>query len=196
MTEQLDMWEGDFGNTYTKRNPVDWITRVISFGSIVRDLGLGSILEVGCNRGHNLLALAKVTDDACQIVGIEPNAFALEISRSYRVKTMKGNAYNLPFSDNRFDMVMTVAVLSHIHADHLTLALREIYRVSRKYLLAIEYYWYRDKEIAYTGKGLWRRNYLKIYLDTFPTLKVVKYGDLDKKDGFDDLTYWLLQKDE
>ncbi len=189
------MWEGDFGNTYTTRNPVDWITRVISLGSIVKDLGLGSILEVGCNRGHNLLALAKVTQDGCQIVGLEPNAFALEISRSYRVKTLKGNAYHLPFPTAQFDMVMTAAVLSHIHADHLKMALEEIYRVSRRYILAIEYYWYRQKEIPYTGKGLWRRNYLKIYLDTFPNLKVVNYGDLDKKNGFDDLTYWLLEKE-
>ena len=46
-TEQLDMWEGDFGNTYTKRNPVEWITRVIGLGEIIKDLSLGSVLEVG-----------------------------------------------------------------------------------------------------------------------------------------------------
>lgn len=193
-TEQLDMWEGDFGNTYTKRNPVDWVTRVRAFSIVVGDLKLGSILEVGCNRGHNLIALSKVVPETCQIIGVEPNAFALDISKSYKVKTVKGNIFNLPFQTGQFDMVMTAAVLSHIHMDNLEQALLEIYRVSNRYILAMEYYWHMEKEISYTGKGLWRRPYHAAYLYCFPDLKIIKDGSLGYKDGFDKLSFWVFEK--
>jgi pseudaminic acid biosynthesis-associated methylase len=188
------MWEGDFGNNYTIGNPVDWVRRVLPFANIVGPLKPDSILEVGCNRGHNLMSLSKVTPESCQIAGVEPNAFALEVAQTSKLKVVKGNAFSIPFRDGQFNLVMTSAVLSHIHTSHLLYALREIYRVSNQYILAIEYYSPSEEEVEYRGKGLWRRNYYQSYLEYIPTLTLVKEGFLGHTDGFDDLNFWVLAK--
>lgn len=190
-TEQLETWEGDWGNKYTKRNPVDWVSRVIGFNKVFTGLTPSSVLEVGCNRGHNLIALSKVLD--ARIVGIEPNAFALEIARASKLDVVKGNAYGLPFDAGAFDAVMTVAVLSHIHIKDLGRAIDEIYRVSNKYIVFAEYYAIGEVETPYTGR-LWRRNYAQTYMDHFGKMGIVSKGFLGHKDGFDKLSYWILEK--
>lgn len=195
MREQLRTWETDFGNTYTKRNHVDWVTRVLGFARILEGLEINSLLEVGCNRGHNLVAISKVLEK-CKTIGVEPNAFAAMIARTANLNVVKGNAYSLPFQNNQFDTVMTVAVLSHIDKSDLGDALDEIYRVSKQYILFAEYYAPFEFEAPYTGNGFWARNYLDIYTTRFPSLKEVSKGSLGHKDGFDKLSYWVLKKGE
>ena len=60
MTEQLQMWSGEFGKQYADRNPVDWREVVPFLQPIVEGLVLERVLEVGCNRGHNLVALREI----------------------------------------------------------------------------------------------------------------------------------------
>lgn len=192
MREQLKVWEGEFGISYTKRNPVDFITRMVAFKRVFAGLDFKNLLEVGCNRGHNLVALEQLYTS--RIVGIEPNSFAVAIARAVKLDVIKGNAFDLPFENGHFDMAMTIAVLSHIHSADLCVALDEIYRVSGKYILCAEYFAPVEIETPYEGHGLWSRDYCKIYQNRFPDLKVLGLGSLGYKDGFDKLSYWILGK--
>ena len=74
MNQQLKTWEGEFGASYTDRNVIDPATRIEAFRVMLGNLKLDRILEVGCNRGHNLLGLREIFGEQTEIVGIEPNS--------------------------------------------------------------------------------------------------------------------------
>ncbi len=198
MKKQLDQWTGDFGRAYTERNVYDWKLRVPAFRAMLKDLSLERVLEVGCNRGYNLLALREVLGPGPEIVGVEPNAFALEIARaaSPRVAAVHGDAYNLPFPDASFDLVFTVGVLIHIPPEELPKALTEIHRVSRRYILAAEYYAAEETPIVYRGQNdlLWKRDFRQHYQTLFPGLRLLREGYWDAEQGFDRTHWWLLEK--
>ncbi|HYX69903.1 MAG TPA: pseudaminic acid biosynthesis-associated methylase [Terriglobales bacterium] len=198
MKKQLEQWTGEFGRAYTERNVLDWKLRVPAFREMLKGLALGRVLEVGCNRGHNLLTLREVLGSEPEIVGIEPNRQALEIARasSPQVSVLEGNAYDLPVPDGSFDLVFTAGVLIHIPADDLPRALAEVYRASRQYVLAVEYYAEEETPILYRGESelLWKRDFRKHYQAQFPGLRLLRDGYWDAAQGFDRTNWWLLEK--
>lgn len=197
MTIQLQIWEGEFGTAYTDRNAVNWQVRVPAFREMIADLPVHRVLEVGCNRGHNLVALAEIIGGG-EIIGIEPNEHALELARRSTTKAafLKGHIFDLPFKDSYFDVVFTAGVLIHIPASDLPAAMHELYRVSRRYLLAIEYFAEQETPISYRDHDclLWKRDFLSAYQVLFPTLKVVRSGYWTTEHGFDRSHWWLLEK--
>ena len=75
-------------------------------------------------------------------------------------------------------------------------ALNEIYRVCRRYILAIEYYADEETAIHYRGHDdmLWKRDFKKHYLMQFPDLSIVRSGYWGHEDGFDRSHWWLFEK--
>ena len=196
--DQLKIWKGDFGKAYTWRNTIDWRTRVRAFEKMLEGLPVEMLLEVGCNRGHNLIALSHLVEDPRVIVGIEPNRVALDQARkaSDRVKVLPASAFALPFKECCFDLVFTAGVLIHIPLPQLPDAISEIYRVSSRYILAIEYYAEQETALMYRGyeKLLWKRDFLKSYKEQFSDLKLIRSGLWGLEDGFDQTKWWLLEK--
>ena len=139
-TRQLGEWRGEFGKAYTDRNAIDWQERLDGWRTMVGGLDVRRVLEVGCNRGHNLVALSHVFPVDVELVGIEPNPYALGIARSAspRIGALSGDIFDLPFKDGFFDLVFTAGVLIHIALPDLPRALAELHRVSRRYVLAAE----------------------------------------------------------
>ena len=75
--------------------------------------------------------------------------------------------------------------------------MKEIYRVSNKYILCLEYFSDKEEIIDYNQGAalLVKRDYGSIYLDNFPKLKVVDYGFLWKRtELMDNVTWWLFEK--
>jgi len=72
----------------------------------------------------------------------------------------------------------------------------EVVRCSRRYVLWIEYYAPRTEEVEYRGQpgSLFRRDYGRIYRETFPELRLVSEGFLTPDEGFDRGTWQLLEK--
>lgn len=196
-TEQLREWEGDFGDSYTERNVVDWRNRWSAFNAMLSDLKLDRILELGCNRGHNLFLLSKLFENA-RVIGIEPNARAIKIAKEAgpRVSVVRGDVLRIPFRDASFDLAFTANVLIHIALSYLPKAISEVYRVSRRYILAIEYFDEQETMIHYRGHDdlLWKRNFPKIYKEHFPNLALVGSGYWDQDNGFDRSHWWLFEK--
>lgn len=195
---QLNTWHGEFGNAYTDRNPVDWQVRLPAFQTALEGLHLPRVLEVGCNRGHNLVALSKCLGSETEIIGLEPNDYALSIAQTLDapVTAHHGDVFDIPFEDGRFDLVFTSNVLIHISLENLPLALNEIYRVSNRYILAIEYFAESETEIFYRGHSalLWKRDFPKHYHEQFPNLTMIRNGYWEPEDGFDRSHWWLFEK--
>lgn len=198
-TYQLQkIWEAEFGVEWTKRNYMDKAQlREPFWGAFINNLSdVNSILEIGCNAGMNLQAIYKA-NDRLQITGLEPNNFAYKEALGIaggKWRVIPGNIFDTTF-DRTFDLVFTCTVLIHIHPDDILKALDRIYSLSGKYVLAMEYYWPRLKEIEYRGttNTLWKRDFGALWLDNF-NLNIVETGYVDARDGFDRVTWWLFQK--
>jgi pseudaminic acid biosynthesis-associated methylase len=198
MAHQLRIWEGKFGKDYTDRCVVDWRTRLGAFRQMLEGLPIKRVLEVGCNRGHNLRALVELLEDRSEVVGVEPNQYALELARATSVKAsvLYGHAHDLPSSDEYYDLVFTSGVLIHIPLADLPAALSEIYRVSKRYILVIEYFAEEETVIHYRGQDdlLWKRDFPKHYLTQFPDLSLIRSGHWRIEDGFANADWCLLEK--
>ncbi|HEX8295863.1 MAG TPA: pseudaminic acid biosynthesis-associated methylase [Chthoniobacteraceae bacterium] len=198
--QQLDIWRGDFGQAYTDRNIEDWNLRLPAFREILEGQPVRRVVEIGCNRGHNLVALSELLGDEAEVVGVEPNPYAQQLARTFssKVGVLQGNVFDLPFKDGFFDLSFTAGVLIHIALEDLPRALAEIHRVSRRYILAMEYFAEEETAIPYQGRTdlLWKRDFLKHYQTQFPELRLVRQGFYGKDRGFDRTTYWLLEKPE
>ena len=195
MTKQLQSWKGDFGKDYTDRSYIDWNTRVPIFKEILGELPLETILEVGCNRGHNLKTLQHIFGSEAKIWGIEPNQHALDLAWQQELDVVYGDAANITFQDSQFDLVFTIGVLIHIPTEQLPNVLKEIYRVSKRYIFAVEYFSIVDTPISYRGESdlLWKRNFKEHYLSQFPDLRLVKEGFVDIE-TIDKDHWWLFEK--
>lgn len=197
MPETVKLWEGSFGTEYTKRNKWMYRKRKRFWEDIFsRYLYSDSkVLEVGCNRGENLKSLRKV-DRYIELYGCDVNQYAL--SRARRIKgviTVEADASELPYPDHCFDMVFTCGLLIHLDLGQLHETLYEIDRVSKKYVILMEY-WGKDEIVQYRGhdNALFKRRYGEIFKAKYPHYREERVGFLDPGDGFDNLTFWVFQK--
>jgi pseudaminic acid biosynthesis-associated methylase len=197
---QIHSWQGELGSSYTERNVIDPDLRIPAFREMLAGLsGLNRILEVGCNRGHNLIALRTILGESTELVGIEPNLDALKLAReSGRFEVLRGDTRDLLFRSGAFDLVFTAGVLIHIPQSTLAASMAEIARVSARYVLAIEYFAADETEVPYRGGQdlLWKRDFLACYQAAVPHLTLVRSGYWGKEDGFDRCHWWLLQKEQ
>lgn len=194
MTAQLLHWQGEFGDEYTDRNHVDPQTLVPAFMEMLCGLDVVSVLEVGCNRGHNLQAIRAVLPRA-RLAGVDPNQYALNVAAP-GVELGHANAFHLPYQDGEFDLVFTCGVLIHVAAKDLSRAIKEMYRVSDRYLLVIEYHAPEETPVRYRGHDelLWKRDFGREFMDLYPDLGLVWAGFLPRDRGFDDCHWWLFEK--
>jgi pseudaminic acid biosynthesis-associated methylase len=197
--DPLEAWRGEFGREYTDRNIGDVDVRRSAFANLLEGLQIESVLEVGCNRGHNLVALTELLGEQVNVVGIEPNEYALRVARRSddRIGVLRGDAVALPFATDAFDLVFTSGVLIHIPPTDLSRAMAEIHRVSRRFILCIEYFAEKDTELVYRGQTglLWKRDFGGRYEELFPSLTLERTGFLDREAGFDSCNWWLFRKE-
>jgi pseudaminic acid biosynthesis-associated methylase len=195
-TEQLALWTSGFGRDYTERNDRELPGRQGAWREMMTGLPIDSVLEVGCNVGWNMTYLARLGD--YQLVGVEPQAEVVRRGRrradDYAI--LEGNAFDLPFKDEAFDLVFTSGVLIHIHPRDLPRALAEIDRVSRRFVLYIEYDHPSEVELPYHGKGgaLWKRDHRAAWLAAAPHLRPVRGGLWGRVRDYDDCSWCLFEK--
>lgn len=184
-TEQMKFWKGKFGDEYTLRNSGEWdefykkqwgVTRTELNEEFLSGLNKDiSILEVGCNMGNQLAILQK--EGFNNLWGLEINKKALELAKENKsLNLIEGSVFDIPFKDEFFDMVFTSGVLIHISPKDLNKAIDEIYRTSKRYIWCFEYFSDKCEEIVYRGhkNRLWKNNFLKLFLERFPNLKIIK----------------------
>jgi pseudaminic acid biosynthesis-associated methylase len=195
-TAQLALWRSEFGRAYTDRNDRDKPERVEAWRRLLEGISPERVLEVGCNVGWNLVYLDRL--GIPELYGIEPQQDAVERARVRRpdLGILAGTAFDLPFRDCYFDLVFTSGVLIHIAPESLGAALDEIHRVSRRWIVAIEYDDPTEQEISYRGhiRALWKRDHGAAWQGRFPALRLVRRLELGAALGYDDCTAHLFEK--
>ena len=195
-TSQVELWKSEFGNDYAKRNQVNPADRLAGFRTIVGDLNIQSALEIGCNRGHNLGALRNLGIN--RLGGLEPNdlARAEAAQRHPNANFSEGMAMNMPFDDSSYELVFTAGVLIHIAPTDVPAAMAEMYRVSSRYILSMEYFSSELTEVSYRGhtQALWKCDFGGLWQSQHPDLHLARNGHLDEAGIWDDVTWWLFEK--
>jgi ubiquinone/menaquinone biosynthesis C-methylase UbiE len=108
----------------------------------VNKLNVQNVLEVGCGFGRNLELLSMAIDHPIEISGADISKQMLrqagKIPNIDKNNLHQASAGRQPFDDMTFDLVFTHGLLMHIEPKNLAETLREICRVSRKYVIIIE----------------------------------------------------------
>jgi len=209
MNLQEKIWQGKFGKDYTNRN----FSSIVQMNSLFKknygisrtkiiENFLGSfnrsirILEVGCNIGNQLLCLKQM--GFINLFGIELQSYAIEIAKSrvHEINIIQGSASNLPFKDEYFDLIFTAGLLIHIAPKNLNRILNEIARCTSSYIWGSEYFSNIYKVVKYRGCNelLWKTNFVKLYLNLIPNLKLVKEVRLQFQNTKKQSTIFLLKK--
>ena len=133
------------------------------------------ILDLGCGNGR-LFDLFRImgVQDKIEYVGIDGSEKFIEIAKQrYGNCFQVADILNLPFSDNYFDTIWSIAVFHHIPSKELRLlALKEMKRVLK------------DKgRIIITCWNLYQKDYLSLLLRYF-FRKIFNKSRLDFKDVF------------
>jgi pseudaminic acid biosynthesis-associated methylase len=203
--DPLEVWKAPFGDAYIDRNDyAEWkiADGAKAFQRMVGEIGVKSALEVGSNIGLNLLALRRVLGPEASLYAVEPNRKAFDRVRSHPdirlAEAWNCDSFNIPLADASVDLAFTCAVLIHIAPERLQAAMTEITRVSRRYVLCVEYFSHVPAEVHYRGHDglLFKRDFGAYYLDHVPGLRCVGYGFLWQRElsRFDNLNWWLLER--
>jgi len=201
----LHAWSGEFGDRYTERNAAsaDAVRgRTRAWGEVFRRI-VGdmpqSALEVGPNVGLNLQGIAALSP--MELWGIEPNPTARARLVADGVlapsHVLEGFGHSIPLADGAVDLAFTCGVLIHVDPSLLEKTMREIHRVSAKYVFCAEYFSPKAETIPYRGESdlLFKNDFGSLYLDSFPDLKLVDYGFFWRRTTvMDDITWWLFRK--
>ena len=187
MPTLTDVWRGQLGRVWGERNdltPQELDSRYLTELGITRSelnadflVGLpkdAAILEVGCGTGLQLRFLHDT--GFTNLYGVDLNTELLKQCPHY-VLTTEASADDLPFSDGLFDLVFTSGLLMHVPPDSLIDTMREIARVSCRWVWGYEYYSDASQEVEWRGrKGiLWRDDHPKLYQSLGLRLAKVRY---------------------
>ena len=94
------------------------------------------VLDVGCGRGDDVIALAKIVGPNGRVAGVDQSAVMLAAARAaahdagVAVELVEADAASLPFPDESFDACRIDRTLEHLQDP--AAALRELVRVCRR----------------------------------------------------------------
>ncbi|HLI65905.1 MAG TPA: pseudaminic acid biosynthesis-associated methylase [Caulobacteraceae bacterium] len=201
-TEQEAFWRGAFGDEYTERNADERLVEanIALFRRILeRAPRVRSIVELGCNRGLNLKALASV-DPSLALSAYEINAGAAKLASALGVAQVHcASILDLDLGAiEPSDLAFTKGVLIHIGPDDLERAYAALTALARRYVMVCEYYNPTPVTVSYRGASerLFKRDFAGELMDRHG-LTLVDYGFVYHRDPRvpqDDLTWFLMEK--
>ncbi len=156
------------------RRDIAWRSGVATF---IKGSGDVRVLDVATGTGDVLLTIFDKCKNASDGVGLDPAPKMLEIAQkkteeqglSDKIQYVCGNALNLPFEDNSFDVVTIAFGIRNV--TDVDLALKEMMRVLKpngKVLIL---------EFSLPSNGFLRWCYLKYFRYILPTLGAIISGD-------------------
>lgn len=206
MSESIDYWSGEAGDSYIERNPVTpqaVEARRRLWAEITNHMLPDyprSVLEVGANIGLHLRGLKAQLPGGVRYFATEPNQQARERLVEDGVVDQWDVYESLRMSEARlggFDLIYTAGVMIHVPPAELLEFCRKIHSNAGRWIVAIEYFNQTPIEIEYRGEmgRLWKRDFGGFYLDNFPDLHPIACGFAWKRmTGIDDCTWWLLER--
>lgn len=90
-----------------------------------------SVLDVGCGKAYLLYEISKLVPNLI-VKGIDISQYALQNAKEEIKDNLQyGEAQNIPFEDNTFDLVISLTTLHNLKVFDLKKAIQEIERVSK-----------------------------------------------------------------
>ena len=152
----------DFWDSYTDKNKDKDAKGIADFiYHTCLALNTHHICELGCNVGNNLQSFPPNS----KVYGIDTNKHAIEIAQEkcpYPFYFETDNITHLHWAENAFDLVFTRGVLIHLTVEQVHQAIREMMRISKKYIFHLEYFG-KDGAVVEYEVGLWKRNMKEYY---------------------------------
>ncbi|MGN1383437.1 MAG: methyltransferase domain-containing protein [Eubacterium sp.] len=110
-------------------NATEWLLEQADIGKDTK------VLEVACNMGTTMIQIAERY--GCQVTGLDLDADALENAKNNirkhhledKISVVQGSAFELPFEDESFDVVINEAMLTMLLGDQKDRAISEYARV-------------------------------------------------------------------
>lgn len=130
-----DFFDGDRKHGYGGYvyNPIYWSEVVKTFKDYWKLDSNSKVLDIGCGKGFMLYDLQKLIK-GIEIRGVDISKYAIENSiDSIKNYLSVGNANNLLFEDNYFDVVISINTIHNLDKDQCAKSLQEINRVSKKF---------------------------------------------------------------
>lgn len=192
-----ELWAGEFGDQYIERNRV--VKKRDMFWANICNMFLNnksSVYEVGCNIGTNLMCISRALKDP-YLWGCDINEKAVEIAAKHpELNVIVGDAEWIPQDTDSMDMVFTAGVLIHLDKVSLRIAMKEIARVAKDYVLLIEYYSPEVEMVKYHGldDALFKRPYGEIFMKHQTKFVLYMDGFVGERDGFDNCKYWVFRR--
>ena len=122
---------------HTSKNPIQKFLIKNFYSSLIslaKPLKAETVLDAGCGEGFTMDKLLK-NDVGKKIEGIEYTKDAIDFGKKLfpNLVFKQGSVYDLPYKNNSFDLVVCTEVLEHL--EDPSKALREMLRISKKYLV-------------------------------------------------------------
>lgn len=112
--------------------PRFWQPVIPDFQAHFQLTGESSVLDVGCAKGFMLYDMQQLIP-GITVAGIDISDYAIENAKEEVKPFLRvGNAVELPFEDNSFDVVFSITTVHNLEREELAKALQEIERVSRR----------------------------------------------------------------
>ena len=142
-----------------------------------------SILDVGCGKGFMLRDFKLLMPNAT-VAGIDISEYAYENAMDDIKPFMKiGNAKELPYPDNSFDLVTAINTVHNLPLDECKQAIREIQRVSRAHTFLVVDAWRTEEE---------REKLYKWVVTCMTAMHVDDWKRLFEEVGYTGNYYWFI----
>ena len=138
----FEYWDGDRSINYGGYKYIEnrWnivIKDLIEFYDLSEN---AKILDIGCGKGFFLYDFAKLRP-ICEVKGIDISKYAIENAKpEIKENLIVGNATQLPWPENYFDLVVSFNTLHNLFNFELEKALKEMERVGKNKYLCVESY--------------------------------------------------------
>jgi pseudaminic acid biosynthesis-associated methylase len=201
-SNQEQFWAETYADEYIKRNSqFDHPLGAKAWRTMLsKAININNYLECGCNIGRNITQLGIAYPHMVpSIIEISEPAYQFVTQQHQFHQAFNGAILDSRFVDCGFDLVFTMGVLIHINPEQLLDHMLKMYQYSKRYILMGEYFNRTPVSIEYRGEQdkLFKRDFGKLYIENFD-VKLVDYGflwgHLYDKAGFDDITWWLFEK--
>jgi len=132
-----------YGGAYSNYDEfLDW-DRIAK--DLITRFSFNSFLDIGCGCGNFVKEIKKQKGKNFDAYGVDFSKFAVKKANAPFI--ILADCKNLPFKDNRFDLVHILGVFSYLkNLKEIKQAMAEAYRVSKKFILFDEVYIRPDKK--------------------------------------------------
>ncbi len=180
----IEYFDGDrmYGYGGYNYHPRFWTETVKEFYNYYKMHDGYKILDVGCGKGFMIYDFLQYNPNL-KVKGLEISEYAIKNSKKEVSNFIdQGNAINLPYEDNSFDLIISINTVHNLNNYDLKKSLREICRVSKNSFITVDA-WRNEEE---------QERMLKWNLTALSYMHVDDWKKLFEEVGYNRDYYWFI----